>query len=80
MGQQITLERGGQSFRYVIVDLQVVCPTDTRFYQSTRAPVLTLVTCYPFSYFGKAPQRFIVRAQLVESSAPVGQDGILQGG
>jgi sortase (surface protein transpeptidase) len=26
---------------------------------------LTLVTCYPFSYVGSAPQRFIVRAELL---------------
>jgi sortase A len=69
MGQQIQLERGGQTYRYLVVDLQVVSPTDNRFYQATQAPMLTLVTCYPFSYFGKAPQRFIVRAQLVESSS-----------
>jgi sortase A len=27
-------------------------------------PTLTLVTCYPFTYIGSAPQRFIVRASL----------------
>jgi sortase A len=27
--------------------------------------VLTLVTCYPFYYFGPAPQRWIVRARQV---------------
>jgi sortase A len=25
--------------------------------------VLTLITCYPFTYVGSAPQRFVVRAQ-----------------
>jgi sortase A len=67
-GDQITLERSGQIYRYQVVALQVVRPDDTSFYQPTQAPVLTLVTCYPFSYFGKAPQRFIVRAELLQSN------------
>ena len=68
-GDQITLERSGQTYRYQIVALQVVGADDTSFYQATPTPVLTLVTCYPFSYFGKAPQRFIVRAELFESNS-----------
>jgi sortase A len=31
---------------------------------ATARPALTLVTCYPFTYIGAAPQRFIVRAHL----------------
>ena len=29
-------------------------------------PTITLITCYPFSFVGNAPQRFIVQAELVE--------------
>jgi sortase A len=29
----------------------------------TPEPTLTLVTCYPFSFVGSAPQRFIVHAR-----------------
>jgi sortase A len=36
-------------------DLQVIEPTSHR--------TLTLITCYPFSYVGPAPDRFIVRAR-----------------
>ncbi len=68
-GDQITLERSGQTYRYQIVALQVVRPDDTSYYQPTQAPVLTLVTCYPFSYLGNAPQRFIVRAELLQSNS-----------
>jgi len=28
----------------------------------TRKPALTLLTCYPFNYVGRAPRRFIVHA------------------
>jgi sortase A len=40
----------------------VVKPRDTWVLNETPAPVLTLVTCYPFTYVGSAPDRFIVRA------------------
>jgi sortase (surface protein transpeptidase) len=32
---------------------------------------LTLITCYPFSYIGPAPDRFIVRARAATDSAAV---------
>jgi len=31
----------------------------------TDHPTLTLVTCYPFTFIGHAPRRFIVEADLV---------------
>lgn len=68
MGELITLDRHGQSFQYRIVALEVVRPTDDSFYQPTSKPVVTLVTCYPFYYLGRAPKRFIVRAELLESA------------
>jgi len=67
-GDPIWLQRSGQTYRYRIISLDVIGPSDTTFYQPTSGPVLTLVTCYPFSYFGKAPKRFIVRAELFESN------------
>jgi sortase A len=65
----VELERGGQMFRYRIVGLNVVGAADNRFYRPTDGPVLTLVTCYPFFYLGRAPKRFIVRAELVPSNS-----------
>jgi len=34
----------------------------------TGRPTVTLITCYPFSYVGHAPQRFIVGAERVNST------------
>jgi sortase (surface protein transpeptidase) len=45
----------------------VVAPQDTWVLDATKAATLTLVTCYPFTYVGSAPQRFIVRATEVHS-------------
>jgi len=50
---------------YAVESLQVVEPTEVRVLAPTADPSLTLVTCYPFYFVGKAPQRFIVRAQVL---------------
>jgi sortase A len=39
-----------------------VLPKDTWVLKPTRKSTLTLVTCYPFTYVGSAPKRFIVHA------------------
>jgi sortase A len=39
----------------------VVDPSDVGVLAADRAD-LTLITCYPFSYLGSAPRRFIVQA------------------
>jgi sortase A len=50
------------TYFYRVERTNVVEPADTWVLNGTDAPVLTLVTCYPFTYVGSAPQRFIVRA------------------
>lgn len=49
---------------YVVERTFVVEPTDVWVLDPTPAPALTLVTCYPFTWIGSAPRRFIVRAAL----------------
>ena len=51
-------------FRYFVQRTNIVQPKDVWVLDPTAYPALTLVTCYPFSYIGSAPQRFIVRAAL----------------
>src|SRR5688572_3689989 len=57
-------------YRYVVVSTRVVNPDEVWVLSSTEQSVLTLITCYPFSYVGNAPQRFIVRAVLAELPDP----------
>jgi sortase A len=64
-GDEITLHVPPNLFRYRIRSLQVVEPSNVRLLAPDSRPVLTLVTCYPFTYVGLAPRRFIVRAELV---------------
>jgi sortase A len=56
----------GAVYSYVVERTDVVEPNDVWVLDRTPQPMLTLVTCYPFTYVGSAPQRFIVRAQLAE--------------
>src|SRR5262249_17171518 len=49
-------------FTYRVERTSVVQPQDVWVLRPTRYPALTLVTCYPFTYIGHAPERFIVRA------------------
>lgn len=49
-------------FEYLVKDRLIVDPDDVWVMAPSKAPRLTLVTCYPFDYVGSAPQRFIVQA------------------
>lgn len=50
-------------FRYRVVSTSVVGPHAVEVLDPTAEETVTLVTCYPFSYIGAAPNRFIVRAE-----------------
>ncbi len=50
------------TFRFRVEHTRVVSPKDTWVRKPTPTAALTLVTCYPFTYIGSAPDRFIVRA------------------
>lgn len=63
IGDEITLEAAAGNFSYTVSGTAVVWPSAVEVLQPTGSPTLTLVTCYPFEFFGRAPQRFIVRAQ-----------------
>lgn len=52
--------------RYRVESVETVLKDDLRPLAPSRAPILTLITCYPFDYVGRAPRRFIVRASFLE--------------
>jgi len=65
-GDAVTITTPEGRFHYVVASTQVVDPDDVAVLDPTKQPTLTLVTCYPFDFFGSAPQRFIVRATLTD--------------
>jgi len=64
-GDLIRLVTTQHTFVYRVEKTQVVEPGDVWVLDPTPEQALTLVTCFPFSYIGSAPQRFIVRASRV---------------
>ena len=63
-GDEIRVTTKDGVFRYFVQRTNIVQPSDVWVLNATGYPALTLVTCYPFTYIGSAPQRFIVRAAL----------------
>jgi sortase A len=61
----IRFQSGGNSYVYSVENTEIVKPSDVQVLESRQYPELTLVTCYPFSYVGSAPDRFIVKARQV---------------
>jgi sortase A len=53
-------------FSYRVRKTQIVDPDDVWVIAPTPSPTLTLITCYPFSFVGHAPHRFVVQAERVD--------------
>jgi sortase A len=58
------------NFSYEVESLMVVEPDNVEVLAASSTNTLTLVTCYPFSYIGSAPKRFIVKARQVSPQTP----------
>src|SRR5579884_2898249 len=64
-GDEVVLTTLNGSIRYRVEALRVTKPDDVSVLKSTADSRLTLITCYPFSYIGAAPYRFIVTAKRI---------------
>jgi sortase A len=62
-GDVIRFHTADAVIEYVVREFFVVDPDEVSVLRPTDRPMLTLITCYPFTYIGPAPQRFIVRAE-----------------
>ena len=63
IGDILTLKTTYGDFSYEITDTEIVDADDRTVIASTAPDeVLTLTTCYPFSYVGNAPDRYIINA------------------
>ena len=61
---RLVTERG--DYHYQVKKTHIVDPDAVWVIAPTGTPTITLITCYPFSFVGNAPHRFIVQAELVE--------------
>ena len=64
-GDEISIVTAEKTYTYAVESTRIVNPADVEVLSPSDRPVLTLVTCFPFYFVGDAPQRFIVKAQLV---------------
>jgi sortase A len=71
----ITVETLEGTYRYAVDWARVVDPGDVAVLGVSNRPELTLVTCFPFYYVGSAPERFIVRARLLDGPAAARPEG-----
>ena len=67
-GDRLELETLAGKQEYRVTSIRIVDPSEVHVLDPTPRPVVTLVTCYPFYFVGKAPQRYIVQAE-AQSSA-----------
>lgn len=68
-GDVIDLSTPDRTSRYRVDETLIVSPEDVHVLQRRAKPSITLVTCYPFYFIGSAPQRYIIHASIVSTSA-----------
>ncbi len=78
---EIMLETLSAVYRYRVDSTEVVDPGETRVLDNSDDEILTLVTCYPFSFVGPAPKRFVVRAHklLTTTARPASTEVMARG-
>jgi sortase A len=65
IGDRITIATQQGTLHYVLRETKIVAPDDLSVLAPTATRTLTLITCYPFTYVGRAPKRFILKADAV---------------
>lgn len=74
-GDEVRLDTPGGRLRYRVTSFRVVGANHVDVLNPTPHAALTLVTCYPFRFFGSAPDRFVVRAMRVTDATGSPTDG-----
>lgn len=61
----VGLSGGDEVFVYKISRIRIVDKNDTSVVVPRAREVLTITTCYPFTFIGKAPERYVVEAEFI---------------
>lgn len=64
IGDRLTVQSAAGTFTYTIKQIRIVDKDDRTVIVPTDHAVLTVSTCYPFSYVGPAPDRYVLVADL----------------
>jgi sortase A len=67
-GMEIRATGAAGEYHYIVDSTEIVMPQTISVLATGSRPELALITCYPFTYVGAAPKRFVVHAHLVSAS------------
>ena len=62
---QIILEHIEGESVYIVENISIVSPFDSKYIINNKRNSLILITCFPFNFIGDAPKRFIVECSLL---------------
>lgn len=65
-GDRLYIDVEGKVYEYQIRDIWITDAEDRTVIVEKDTPTLTLTTCYPFNFFGVAPDRYIIQAELTD--------------
>lgn len=65
VGDEVDIESLNTTYKFKVKRTYITTPDDESILAQKNNPSLTLVTCYPFNYLGHAPERFIVKLDLI---------------
>ena len=68
VGDTVELRTLTRTVAYKVDQVSIVAPDDVSVLNPKAGPSLTLVTCYPFHFVGRAPQRYIISASPARAS------------
>lgn len=64
-GDKLILDFEKHSYTYIIEKIWITDKDDRTVIVEKNEPILTLTTCYPFTYVGNAPDRYILQGKLL---------------
>lgn len=68
IGDLVQFETTYGDFTYRVREFRIINGSDASVARPTEKEQLTMYTCYPFTYVGNAPKRYVVMCDLVEKA------------
>lgn len=66
-GDKLIVEFDSKLYEYQIKKIWITHKEDRTIIVNKDKPTLTLTTCYPFNMIGKAPDRYIIQAEMIDN-------------
>ncbi|MGL5346385.1 MAG: class D sortase [Peptostreptococcaceae bacterium] len=66
VGDEVFVDTDWGKYKYKVSNIRITNPDDTSVTEPTDFEKLTVYTCYPFNFVGRAPERYIVECEFLE--------------